>query len=304
MKYFPILAAFIAATAAAAAPEPDAGFLKEPLPALTVLAAERNISISGFDAPRSERTIRKGDSLVVLFSLVEKGLEYQWILQATSARNTGARDEHAVLDLTLTGPFCADSTGKPVARICGDTKASITVRTALLSYGMGDWCVDARKLKREGRDLEKTALTEEEKAAVAAQIRRIYPVMGAMGEFLKIAVKTEGVKAVVAKAIDLPSISGILTHLLNGKVDIQAPNISTDGAGSLTFADGTTEAFFRVPFSIAMLGKPCSNAMLCAIQARPPFLMSAGVTELDLSSPSRPGNHLAIRILSARLSPP
>jgi hypothetical protein len=303
MKYFLILAAWIGATAAAAAPDPDAGYLREPLPALTALAAERNIPVSGFDAPRSERTIRKGDSLVVLFSLVEKGLEYQWILQASAARNTGARDEHAVLDLTLTGPFCADLAGKPIARNVKEMKASITVKTALLSYGMGDWCEEMRALSKYGREQEKEGLTDQEKAKLTAQVRRMWPVIFvAMPEFLTIAIRTDGVKAIIAKAIDLPSVFALLTHL-KPKMDIQIPNISTDAAGSLTFADGTTEAFFRVPFSIAMLGQPCSNATLLAVQARPPFLMSAGVTELDLASPSRPGNRLAIRVLSARLSP-
>ena len=301
MKYFPILAACIAATAAAA--EPDAGFFREPLPALTALAAERKISISGFDAPRSERTIRKGDSLVVLFSLVEKGLEYQWILQAAAARNTGARDEHAVLDLTLTGPFCADSAGKPVARVCRDTKASITVKTGSLSYGMGDWCEDLRAIRRNGKEQEREELTDQEKAKLTALGPRIWSVVYvAMPEFLTIAIRTGGVNAIIGKAIDLPSVLSLLTHL-NGKIDIRIPVVPTDGAGSLTFADGTTGAIFRVPFSIAMIGKPCANATLYAVRARPPFLMSAGVTELDLTSPSRPGNRLAIRILSARLGP-
>ena len=298
MKYDSILTAFIAATAAAAAaagPDPDAGFLREPLAALSAFAAARSIPVSGFDAPRSERTIRQGDSLVVLFSLVEMGLEDQWILQAVAARNPLARDEHAVLELTLTGPFCADSTGKTIARDPKETKASITVKTALLSYGMGDWLEETRaRLKKEQKP---------SREAVADQVKRLYPVMGAMGEFVTIAIQTDGVKAVVAKAIDLPSAFALLTHL-NGKIDIQAPNISTDGVGSLTFADGATETIFREPFSIAMIGKPSSNATLFAVQAKPPFLMSAGVTELDLASPSRPANRLAIRILSARVSPP
>ncbi len=294
MKYFPILAACVAATAAAAAPETDAGFLKEPLPALKALAAERNIPISGFDVPRSERTIRKGDSLVVLFSLVEKGPEYQWILQATATRNTGARDEHAVLDLALTGPFCADSAGKPIARNVKETKASITVKTALLSYGMGDWCEETGARFKKGQEPQKAQLED--------QLRKLLPVLNAMNEFLLIAIKIDGVKAIIAKAIDLPSIFALLTHL-HGKIDFRTSNVSTDGAGSLSFVDGTTETFYRVPFSIAMIGKSCADATLYAVQARPPFLLSAGVTELDLASPSRPANRLAIRILSARLSP-
>ena len=297
MKCFPILAAVIAASGAAAAPDPDAGFLKDPLPALTAFAAERRIPLSGFDAPRPERTIRKGDSLVVLFSLVEKGLESQWILQAAAARNTGSKEDHAVLDLTLTGPFCADPAGKPIAKDVKETKASITVKTALLSYGMGDWLEET---KARFKDVKKGQAPPQ--AEFSDQVQHLYPVMGAMSEFVMIAIKTDGVKAIVAKAIDLPSVLSLLAHL-NGKLDIQVPNLSIDGAGSLSFPDGTTETVFRVPFAIAIIGKPCSNAAMLVIRARPPLLMSAGVAELDLASPSRPGNRLAIRILSAHLSP-
>jgi len=140
MKCFLILAACIAGAAALAAPNRDTAFPKDPLPSLVALAAERKIPISGFDTPRSERSVNKGDTLVVLFSLLEKGRKSQWLLQAVSAKDSGSQNEPVILQLSITGPFCTDLNGREIVRDVKEVKTSISANRALLSYGLGDWC--------------------------------------------------------------------------------------------------------------------------------------------------------------------
>jgi len=143
----------------------------------------------------------------------------------------------------------------------------------------------------------------QQKEELESLVRHLLPVFGAMGEFLKIATRTAVVKGILPEVIDMPSAFSILTHL-NGKAVFQAKEIPFDGDSFLTFSDGTKETVFRVPITIDLLGQRSSNAILYVVQARPPLLLSAGVTEMDFSSPKRPSNVLVIRLLSARLGLP
>jgi hypothetical protein len=269
----------------------EATLAREPLPAMVRAAAARRWSMSGFEGPSAVRAVADGDSFVALLHLEADGQETEWLLRfvAEKTLNPGAlgstkSGNKLAMNLTTVGPFSLGQRDGVHAEAAHEISNRILVNEDLLKYGLGDWMFELRKLQTLSR----------------VEVEHLTKVFGAMNEFLRIATNTESGKHALAAVIDKPSVWGMLGHITS-PAQFQGNGEGPETDTTVDFSTGAKGTLYHFAITMDIFGTRCANAVFAVTPAVPSLLMSAGVIEMNLSSPKRPKNTLQFKVLSAHL---
>jgi len=320
------ITAFSIHSAGAAAPAPD---FAQPLPAITALAAEQHLPLTGIDPLSEKPELRAGDFVTVLFTLTQGDTHRQWLaefraVELTSAErsapaidnrtvytSTGQKFEFAshlaALDLQMFGPV---EPNQPAATAVRKQQAHLLVRADFLGAGFNRLCEIVLRLPEAKRGLPYSTdylpfpparIARDKSVAEANGLRtedeRAIAAMGpALDEYLKIAEHTPGLRELVFAVADLPPIWRWLTGGQTGFY-FDPPQMAQLDGGAWGLP-GTP--VYRAPFTYWLKGTRAMKGVFFFTAPKPPLLTCAGIVALQVESPTHPEKRLELRVLAAR----
>ena len=313
-------------SAGAVAPAPD---FTQPIPAITTLAGEQHLPLTGFDPFSEKPDLQAGDFVTVLFTLTRGDTPRQWLAEfravdLTSAErsapaiedrtmytSTGRKFEFAshltALDLQMFGP---GEPNQPAATAARKQQAHLLVRADFLSAGFNRFCeivlrlpeakrgfpylisntpFPSARIARDKSVAEANGLLTDDERAIAA----LGP---ALDEYLQIAEHTPGLKELVFTVADLPPIWRWLTGGQTGFYFDSPQMAQLDGAA--WGLPGTP--VYRAPFTYWIKGTRVMKGVFFFTTPKPPLLTCAGIVALQVESPTHPEKRLELRVLAAR----
>ena len=307
-----------------------------PLPAVVALAAARRIPLEGIDSIREAQTLRAGDAITLLFTLVESGHQQQWLAEvkvvalsdeerrskpsdATIYSGSGnefhLKSAPAAFALRMFGPFQdGTATGTQMPAVA-EKAARFTVKEDFLSFGFDRMCEVALRLRPIGREINlgfATGPFSKEQIGWGKQWVRdtgftpddelTCAKQGfATVEFLSLAQHTPGLQDIAQAAVEMPSLWSALRKMDFGKW------FNYDWK-KVTRLDGTPQGFsapvYALPFGLTMFGSHVANGTWLVTAARPPLLACSGVLGLTVTPPNGKDKRLEMRLVAAHTALP
>ena len=307
-----------------------------PLPGIVALAAVQHIPLEGFDAPREQLTLRPGDAITALFTLIDGEHRQQWLAEVKvvpltdeerhakpreDAIYSGTGKEYrlagapAAFALRMFGPIRDSDAAATPSDSVREKHARFLMKEDFLSFGydrMGELVLRLRTIGQEIRlgiatgrfskeDVAKGKLWAEQAGFTPEDELVCVKQAFAQVEFLKLAQHTPGFKEIVEATLDLPSIwSGLRTMNFGVWFNYDWKNVRRLDGKNYGLPSSNV---YTLPFGLTMFGKHVANGSWLATAARPPLLTSAGVVALTVGPPDKKEKRLELRVLAARHGP-
>ena len=293
-----------------------------PIPACAAVVAaakEHQIALEGMASSVRTNALRPGDAASVLITFVEKKKQTQWLLEVeattpdpkTSAAKTNKFTVHssfgppmkfeskpAPVKLLMLGPYGAGGWKKPPKSEVA--KAEVSLNEDFLALGMDQ---AAAAVLRWSRTVDFSKSVSSNALAVAnptlAEQRAVCGTFPALMSYFEIVQHTEGLKGLLYKLVDMPSLWSMLKHrgiavdFSFGKGLAPAP---ADPADWSLPASASTYYF---PWLVRLNGQPALKVTLVTTSPRPPLLICGGVVGVLLEKIGDDETYMMMRLLSA-----
>ena len=263
--------------------------LVPPCPALVVAAQANQIPIGRIDPPSGTNVLQPGDSATVLVTFFQKGNQTQWLLyleavaadpkeklnKSTLKLSPGSGEpiifesEPAPAKMRLLGPVTVTNTSHPVK--LQEKEARISLDKDFLGLGLDQ----AAALELRWNEMANSTNSPSSFKPSPAEDRIFYGQFPALFSYVHVVTQTKGLKDLLFKLVDLPSVWSMIRHLgmnLNILGDGQ-PARANPGDWNLP---ASTEVYYY-PWLLELNGKPAVKVTLVVTSPHPPLLICSGV---------------------------
>jgi hypothetical protein len=295
----------------------------KPIPAappLVTAATLHHIPLEGMPSSVSgTNSLRPGDSASVLITFVDKKKQTQWILEveATTPDPTKPAEKPAKITVSssfgppmkfeskpapvrmqMLGPFGATGWKKPPKSEL--TKAQFSLNEDFLGLGMDQ---AAAAVFRWSRAVDFSKAVSSNALAVVkptqAEQRAVCGTFPALMSYFEIVQHTEGLKGLLYKLVELPSLWSMIKHR-GMHIDFSfgnglAPSLADPTEWNLP---ASAPAYY-FPWLVRLNGEPAMRITLVTTSPRPPLLICGGVVGVLLEKIGDDETYMTMRLLSA-----
>ncbi len=304
MKLFGLLILLPLACVAFAAEEVPALPTDTPQPEVVAYAKSHGIPLGPIEAPHDSAGANIGDAVTLLITLREKSASRQWLAQfrvvaltekeraeekpKTTRTKSGGRTfefngtRSLALEILTAGPFVPGTNAPPEEK-----RGRSLVSPDFLALGFDQLC--------ELMSLAEKSEPDPDSPAAEKRARATAGYGPAMNGFFGAVQSTPGLRGIMWKVIELPSLWSIITHrgfelgfTTNRGGEVQPDAWSLPG-----------QKIYWMNLDIQMNQQPMLNCIYFVTAARPPLLPVAGVVGITAYPPSNTNKRADLRVLAA-----
>ena len=292
-------------------------------PELITAAKATQIAISGIgepiDSASGTNSLRPGDAMSVLATFVEKKKRTQWLLrvEATPVDPTKPTPKPSKFTvqtsfgppmefesrpvpakLRMLGPFGAEGWKKPPKT--ESVQAQLMLNEDFLALGMDEAAETVFRWSSQ-LDFSKPLSSKALKAMnpTPAEQRAVSGAFPALISYFEIVKHTEGLKDLLFKLVELPSVWSMIKHR-GVHVDLSFGNgLAPSPAASQDWDLPATMVTFHFPWMVRLNGEPALKMTLVTTRPHPPLLICGGVVGVLLQKIDDDETYLTMRLLSA-----
>jgi hypothetical protein len=333
-----LLALFLPATELlAAAPEANKKLLPSPpFPSTVVAAKQTGILLEPIEAFTSGDQLTPGDSITALITLFQKGAKStQWLLyletQATNSKSISTNVPHPMVlyssfgnkltfdsspakaKLRLLGPF---GEGSAVISKMHDKTTQLEVDQGFLSLGIDRAAAIIYQLRQQNikgafnfgpKPFSKAQIEQDSKLAASLHIssedeRAVAGSVPALMSYFNIVEEIPGLKDILIKVVDMPSIWSMIRHAgVDADLAVQPENMGPIALNSWSLPKDA--ATFQLPIKLDLNGQPALRLTFFVTAPKRPLLLCGGIIGFLAEKPGDEQTYLMLRIVRATARP-